>query len=107
MDAGFWTAMRIRTKWARDIASIVFSIFYLFAAERPIKRGMITVEHMRVAWNKGTTPYLRVLQSLMRPRFTKWPPRQVRIPRPANSDYTCRRGCTLTGRSPISKSIRA
>ncbi|KAH8713453.1 Hormone-sensitive lipase [Beauveria bassiana] len=81
MDAGFWTAMRIRTKWARDIASIVFSIFYLFAAERADKkvrkvRGMITVEHMRVAWNKGTTPYLRVLQSLMRPRFTKWPPRQ-------------------------------
>ncbi|OAA44085.1 Alpha/beta hydrolase fold-3 [Beauveria brongniartii RCEF 3172] len=92
MDAGFWTAMRIRTKWARDIASVIFSVFYLFAAERADEkvrkvRGMITVEHMRVAWNKGTTPYLRVLQSLMRPRFTKWPPRQVRIPRPANSDY--------------------
>ncbi|KAM3526730.1 hypothetical protein MY4038_006686 [Beauveria bassiana] len=92
MDAGFWTAMRIRAKWARDIASVVFSVFYLFAAERADEkvrkvRGMITVEHMRVAWNKGTTPYLRVLQSLMRPRFTKWPPRQVRIPRPANSDY--------------------
>lgn len=93
MDAGFWTAMRIRTKWLRDAASVVFSIFYLFAAERADEkvrkvRGMITVDHMRVAWNKGTTPYLRVLQSLMRPRFTKWPPRQVRIPRPANSDYT-------------------
>lgn len=93
MDAGFWTAMKIRTKWIRDMASIVFSVFYLFAAERADEkvrkvRGMITVEHMRVAWNKGTTPYLRVLQSLMRPRFTKWPPRQVRIPRPANSDYT-------------------
>ncbi|TQV91654.1 lipase [Cordyceps javanica] len=92
MDAGFWTAMKIRTKWARDIASVVFSVFYLFAAERADEkvrkvRGMITVEHMRVAWNKGTTPYLRVMQSLMRPRFTKWPPRQVRIPRPANSDY--------------------
>lgn len=92
MDAGFWTAMRIRAKWARDIASVVFSVFYLFAAERADEkvrkvRGGITVEHMRVAWNKGTTPYLRVLQSLMRPRFTKWPPRQVRIPRPANSDY--------------------
>lgn len=93
MDAGFWTAMKIRTKWMRDIASVVFSIFYLFAAERADEkvrkvRGMITVDHMRVAWNKGTTPYLKVLQSLMRPRFTKWPPRQVRIPRPANSDYT-------------------
>ncbi|ATY62287.1 Alpha beta hydrolase fold-3 [Cordyceps militaris] len=93
MDAGFWTAMRIRAKWARDLAGVVFSIFYLFAAERADEkvrkvRGALTVEHMRVAWNKGTTPYLRVLQSLMRPRFTKWPPRQVRIPRPAGSDYT-------------------
>jgi acetyl esterase/lipase len=92
MDAGFWTAMKIRTKWLRDIASIVFSLFYLVAAERADEkvrkvRGMVTVEHLRVAWNKGTTPYLRVLQSLMRPRFTKWPPRQVRIPRPTNSDY--------------------
>ncbi|TQS33489.1 hypothetical protein Golomagni_06164, partial [Golovinomyces magnicellulatus] len=92
MDAGFWTAMRIRTKWLRDISSIVFSLFYLVAAERADEkvrkvRGMITVEHMRVSWNKGTTPYLKVLQSLMRPRFTKWPPRQVRIPRPDKSDY--------------------
>ncbi|OAA52861.1 Alpha/beta hydrolase fold-3 [Cordyceps fumosorosea ARSEF 2679] len=92
MDAGFWTAMRIRNRWARDLASVVFSVFYLFAAERADEkvrkvRGTITVEHMRVAWNKGTTPYLRVLQSLMRPRFTKWPPRQVRIPRPQGSDY--------------------
>lgn len=48
---------------------------------------MITVDHLRVAWNKGTTPYLGFLQRLMRPRFTRWPPRQVRIPRPTNSDY--------------------
>lgn len=92
MDAGFWTAMKIRTKWLRDIASMVFSIFYLVAAERADEkvrkvRGMITVDHLRVAWNKGTTPYLKVLQTLMRPRFTKWPPRQIRIPRPSTSDY--------------------
>src|SRR5262249_24613641 len=40
-----------------------------------------------VAWNKGTTPYLGLLQRLVRPRFTRWPPRQVRIPRPSHSDY--------------------
>src|SRR5687768_2982000 len=34
LDAGFWTAMRIRAKWLRDLASIAFSVFYLFAAER-------------------------------------------------------------------------
>jgi hypothetical protein len=34
LDAGFWTAMRIRRKWARDFLSIVFSIYYLIAAEQ-------------------------------------------------------------------------
>ncbi|UKZ81873.1 hypothetical protein TrVFT333_009649 [Trichoderma virens FT-333] len=92
LDAGFWTAMKIRSKWLRDLASIVFSFYYLVAAEKADEkvrkvRGMITVEHLRVAWNKGTTPYLGFLQRLVRPRFTRWPPRQVRIPRPANSDY--------------------
>ncbi|CCE32771.1 related to hormone-sensitive lipase [Claviceps purpurea 20.1] len=92
LDAGFWTAMKIKLTWLRDLASIVFSLFYLVAAERADEkvrkvRGIMTIEHLRVAWNKGTTPYLSVLQRLMRPRFTRWPPRQIRIPRPANSDY--------------------
>ncbi|KAI3323808.1 alpha/beta-hydrolase [Xylariaceae sp. AK1471] len=92
LDAGFWTAMKIRKKWLRDIASMVFSAFYMVAAERADEkvrkvRGMLTVEHMRVSWNKGTTPYLSALQNLMRPRFTRWPPRAIRIPRPNTSDY--------------------
>ncbi|PNP44190.1 hypothetical protein THARTR1_11081 [Trichoderma harzianum] len=92
LDAGFWTAMKIRSKWLRDLASIVFTLYYLVAAEKADEkvrkvRGMMTVEHLRVAWNKGTTPYLGFLQRLVRPRFTRWPPRQVRIPRPTNSDY--------------------
>jgi acetyl esterase/lipase len=92
LDAGFWTAMKIRTKWLRDIASLVFSVFYLIAAERADEkvrkvRGLLTVDHLRVSWNKGNTPYLRFFQGLMRPRFTRWPPRAIRIPRPGNSDY--------------------
>ncbi|TEA13076.1 Hormone-sensitive lipase [Colletotrichum sidae] len=92
LDAGFWTAMKIRSKWLRDLASIVFSVFYMFAAERADEkvrkvRGMLTVEHLRVSWNKGTTPYLRFFQGLMRPRFSRWPPRAIRIPRPSGSDY--------------------
>lgn len=92
LDAGFWTAMRIRSRRLRDLASIVFSVFYLFAAEKADEkvrkvRGMITVEHLRVSWNKGTTPYLQFFQGLTRPRFTRWPPRALRIPRPAESDY--------------------
>ncbi|KAI1374740.1 alpha/beta-hydrolase [Hypoxylon crocopeplum] len=92
LDAGFWTAMKIRKKWIRDIAGLFFSLFYLVAAERADEkvrkvRGTLTVEHLRVSWNKGTTPYLRAVQNLMRPRFTRWPPRAIRIPRPSTSDY--------------------
>ncbi|KAI0019429.1 alpha/beta-hydrolase [Xylariomycetidae sp. FL0641] len=92
LDAGFWTAMRIKKKWLRDIASMVFTVYYLVSAERADEkvrkvRGMLTVEHLRVSWNKGTSPYLRALQNLMRPRFTRWPPRAIRIPRPSTSDY--------------------
>jgi hypothetical protein len=34
LDAGFWTAMRIKNRKLRDVCSVVFSIYYLFAAER-------------------------------------------------------------------------
>ncbi|KJZ71957.1 hypothetical protein HIM_08637 [Hirsutella minnesotensis 3608] len=92
LDAGFWTAMKIRSKWLRDLAGIVFAIYYLFATERADEkvrkvRAVMTVEHLRISWNKGISPYLSSIQRLTRPRFTRWPPRQIRIPRPANSDY--------------------
>ncbi|KAF8849042.1 alpha/beta-hydrolase [Acephala macrosclerotiorum] len=92
LDAGFWTAMRIRRKWMRDICSIIFTVYYLIAAEQADEkvrkvRGMLTVDHLRVSWNKGTTPYLNFFTTLMRPRFMRYPPRQIRIPRPRNSDY--------------------
>lgn len=92
LDAGFWTAMRIRSRRLRDLASVLFSVFYLFAADKADEkvrrvRATVTVEHLRVSWNKGTTPYLRFFQGLTRPRFTRWPPRAIRIPRPDVSDY--------------------
>lgn len=92
LDAGFWTAMKIRAKWLRDIASVVFSVFYLFAAGKADEkvrkvRGNLTVEHLRVSWNKGTSPWLGFFQKLMRPRYSRWPPRAIRIPRPSTSDY--------------------
>ena len=92
MDAGFWSAMRIRKKWMRDLASIVFTFYYLIAAEQADEkvrkvRAMLTVDHMRVSWNKGTTPYLSALNRLLRPRLMRYPPRAIRIPRPASSDY--------------------
>ncbi|KFX99893.1 hypothetical protein V490_01590 [Pseudogymnoascus sp. VKM F-3557] len=87
LDAGFWTAMRIRRKWLRDLSSIVFSLYYLIAAERADEkvrkvRGMLTLEHLRVSWNKGNTPYLKFISALLRPRLMKYPPRAIRIPRP-------------------------
>lgn len=92
MDAGFWSAMRIRRKWLRDLASMVFTVYYLIAAEQADEkvrkvRGMITVDHLRVSWNKGTTPYLKFIQNLTRPRLMRYPPRALRIPRPPHSDY--------------------
>ncbi|KAK3344187.1 hormone-sensitive lipase [Lasiosphaeria hispida] len=93
LDAGFWTAMKIHNKWLRDLASIVFSVFYMVAAEKADEkvrkvRSNITVDHLRISWNKGNqSPYLRFLQGLVRPRFTRWPPRAIRIPRPPTSDY--------------------
>ncbi|KAI9791846.1 MAG: hypothetical protein M1816_003391 [Peltula sp. TS41687] len=92
LDAGFWSAMRIRRKWLRDIASIIFSIYYLIAAEQADEkvrkvRGTLTVDHLRVSWNKATTPYLDLLNRLMRPKLTRYPPRAIRIPRPPESSY--------------------
>ncbi|KAH0544859.1 hypothetical protein FGG08_001088 [Glutinoglossum americanum] len=92
LDAGFWTAMRIRRKWARDLLSVVFSLYYLIAAEQADEkvrkvRGMLTVDHLRVSWNKATTPYLSFFTSILRPRLMRFPPRAIRIPRPPESSY--------------------
>lgn len=108
MDAGFWSAMRIRRKWLRDLASIVFTLYYLIAAEQADEkvrkvRGALTVEHLRVSWNKSTTPYISFLNSLLRPRFMRYPPRQIRLPRPVNSDYTDSIGAWLYFEGPLSE----
>ena len=84
--------MKIRKKWLRDIASIIFTAHYLIAAEQADEkvrkvRGMLTVDHLRVSWNKTTTPYLYHLSKLLRPKLTRYPPRAIRIPRPAESSY--------------------
>lgn len=92
LDAGFWTAMKIRTKWLRDLASMVFTFYYLIAAEQADEkvrkvRGLLTVDHLRVSWHKSTTPYLSFVTRAMRPKLTRYPPRAIRIPRPGGSSY--------------------
>lgn len=71
---------------------MVFSIYYIFAAEQADEkvrkvRGVLTVEHLRVSWQKSTTPYLSIVTRIMRPRLTRYPPRALKIPRPAESSY--------------------
>ncbi|KAJ5645941.1 hypothetical protein N7490_002313 [Penicillium lividum] len=93
LDAGFWTAMSIKPKWLRDIASLVFTVYYLIAAEQADEkvrrvRATLTLEHMRISWNKATSPYLWAMASLIRPRMTRYPPRAIRIPRPKQSVHS-------------------
>ena len=71
---------------------MVFSVYYLFAAEQADEkvrkvRATLTVDHLRVSWNKPTTPYLSFFTKLMRPKLARYPPRLIRIPRPAESSY--------------------
>lgn len=84
--------MKVRPKWLKDIASMVFTAYYLIAAEQADEkvrrvRATLTVEHLRVSWNKATTPYLKFFNGLVRPRYTKYAPRQIRIARPKESSY--------------------
>lgn len=84
--------MRIKRKWARDLFSVIFTLYYLLCAEQADEkvrkiRGTLTVDHLRVSWDKGTTPYISFFTSLMRPRFMRYPPRAIRIPRPQESSY--------------------
>ncbi|KAF2090473.1 alpha/beta-hydrolase, partial [Saccharata proteae CBS 121410] len=92
LDAGFWSAMPIRRKWARDVCSLVFTVYYLFCAEQADEkvrkiRSTLTVDHLRVSWDKGTSPYLSFFTGLLRPRLMRYPPRAIRIPRPQESTY--------------------
>ena len=92
LDAGFWSAMRIKHKWARNFFSMVFSFYYLFCAEQADQkvrrvRAALSVDHLRVSWNKGSTPYLAFIARLLRPRLMRYPPRAIRIPRSPDSAY--------------------
>ncbi|KAF8160802.1 Alpha/Beta hydrolase protein [Crassisporium funariophilum] len=88
LDAGFVTAMSIRTKWVRDLASMVFSLYYiLYANEADEKlrrfRAVPTVEMLRTTWEKTTNPYIRLVTRL--PRISVR--RKILLPRPKSSSY--------------------
>lgn len=94
LDAGFWKAMWLKPKFVRDIASIGITLYYLVCAEqadeyvRKVRAGGSDVDHMRVAWNKGKTPYIKWSSWLMRPRWCmSRPPVRSMIQRPKWSQY--------------------
>ncbi|PKY15098.1 alpha/beta-hydrolase [Rhizophagus irregularis] len=91
LDAGFWTAMSIRPKFLRDIMSIVFSIYYLIFADQADEkarriRATITVECLRVSWEKTLNPILRAAIKLLSPRLTICQ-KKILIPRPKNNPH--------------------
>jgi len=92
LDAGFWKAMWIRPRWLRDIASIAGTLYYMVCAEqadeyvRKIRAGGCDIDHMRVSWNKGKTPYLKMASWLVRPKWCmRTLPIRSQIQRPQES----------------------
>ncbi|KAI7835227.1 Alpha/Beta hydrolase protein [Kickxella alabastrina] len=85
LDAGFWTAMSVRPRPLRHILSLLFSVYYLIFTNRGVEkvrkvRALITVDHLRVSWNKGVdNPLLRLIMRLRSSKLTV--NRVVSIPR--------------------------
>ncbi|KAK5120225.1 hypothetical protein LTR85_006431 [Meristemomyces frigidus] len=94
LDAGFWTAMHVRPKWLKDLASVIFTVYYLICAEQADEmvrkvRGGLTLQHLRISWDKPNTPYIAGFTRLMRSKAVsiRYPPRRLRIHRPQASSY--------------------
>ena len=91
LDAGFFTALPIRTKWARDVASILFSAYYLVFADQADEkvrkiRATITVPQLRASWEKNwENPYLRLATRLNRPTIRSIV--KLAVARPIQSEY--------------------
>ncbi|KDE04867.1 hypothetical protein MVLG_04727 [Microbotryum lychnidis-dioicae p1A1 Lamole] len=90
LDAGFATAMTIRWKKLRDIASLAFSLYYLIfpnEADEKLRRyrAVCTVEMLRATWEKTSNPYIRFATQKDRPQVGVH--RKILLPRPAGSSY--------------------
>ncbi|KAJ1653174.1 hypothetical protein IWQ61_006651 [Dispira simplex] len=75
LDAGFWTAMQVRPRWLRQIASVVFTLVYLChpqLADEKVRRirRRVTVDHLRTSWEKGKHPLIRLATRLRCPKLT-------------------------------------
>ncbi|KAJ1907106.1 hypothetical protein LPJ81_000965 [Coemansia sp. IMI 209127] len=76
LDAGFWTAMTVKPKILRDMLSLLFTLYYLVYTDRGIEkvrkvRALITIDHLRVSWNKGVdNPVLRFVRWMHSSKLT-------------------------------------
>lgn len=91
LDAGFATASVIPFKWLRDLASVVFSGYYLiYANEADEKlrrfRAVPTVEVLRITWEKTSNPIIQLVTRPNRPQISI--KRKYIFPRPPGSKYT-------------------
>ncbi|KAF2135969.1 uncharacterized protein K452DRAFT_345273 [Aplosporella prunicola CBS 121167] len=78
LDAGFWTAMPIGSKWFRDLCSITFTAYYMVStdqAEEKVRkvRATLTLDQIRASWEKNTSPYISTLTKLLRPCQMRYP----------------------------------
>lgn len=89
-NAGAWTALPLRPKFIRDIASLVFSIYYLatpdHAEEKSRKFNYNTsISHIRAAFEIMKNPYLAFFAKAKRPKIKSV--KYFMIPRPKDSIY--------------------
>lgn len=94
LDAGYWSAMHLNSPWLRDVSSILLSIYYILSpahASAKVQEVLrnLTLQHIRVSWEKPITPCLSLLIRLGRPRkYTLTgghAPRLLHISRPTQS----------------------
>lgn len=92
LDAGFWTAMNLRPPVVKELASMLFTVYYMFCAEQADEkvrkvRGSLTLQHLRTSWNKPTTPILGFFTRLLRPKLMRGRPEKIFIRRPRQSPH--------------------
>ncbi|KAG9004786.1 hypothetical protein FRB90_010716, partial [Tulasnella sp. 427] len=81
LDAGFATAMTIKQKWLRDIASIVFSLYYLLYADAADELVSHAPEASSALHARDASHYLGKDEQPIRVQ------RKILIPRPKGSKY--------------------
>ena len=89
-NAGAWTALPIKPKFVRDIASIVFAVYYMFTPDHAEEKSRkfnynTSADHIRAAFELVKNPYLAFFGRLKRKKLAF--KKHFQIPRPKGSIY--------------------